>query len=156
MVTPPLDSPLIGKENWPDSSMPADTKQARVEKSKKRKGKEQAPALDTYAFEKLLVSPLCPVQLRPHAPSLYRKAGYSGVGMRTCRDSLAVLEHASRVQHPYSLHMNRILLLAPLLLQCIVNAFGVAGGSLGSAQTARHALRLLFTLLCTMLIIATG
>ena len=60
MVTPPLDSAMNGKENWPDPSMPIDTKQTRVEKSKKRKGKEQAPGPDTYmathAFEKLLVS----------------------------------------------------------------------------------------------------
>ena len=60
MVTPPLDSALNGKENWPDPSMPVDTKHTRVEKSKKRKGKEQAPGPDSYmtthAFEKLLVS----------------------------------------------------------------------------------------------------
>lgn len=70
MVTPPLDN---GKENWPDPSMPLDNKQARFEKPKKRKGKEQAPGPDSYvtshAFEKLLVSvrllqaALCPIKL---------------------------------------------------------------------------------------------
>ena len=60
MVTPPLDSAFNGKENWPDPSIPIDNQQTRVEKTKKRKGKEQAPAPDSYmtthAFEKLLVS----------------------------------------------------------------------------------------------------
>ena len=63
MVTPPFDSILNGKENYyPESSAPAESKPSRIEKLKKRKGKEQAPDPDNqmtvHAFEKLLVSVL--------------------------------------------------------------------------------------------------
>ncbi|KZT67964.1 hypothetical protein DAEQUDRAFT_751505 [Daedalea quercina L-15889] len=92
MVTPPFDSILNGKENCPGPSAPGESKPSRVEKFKKRKGKEQVPGPDSYmtahAFEKLLDELQVPDNMREKLATM--DAGVKAAFVKSSKD-LAIM-----------------------------------------------------------------
>ncbi|KAH9831544.1 armadillo-type protein [Rhodofomes roseus] len=96
MVTPPFDSVPNGKENYPELSASDELKPSRVEKSKKRKGKEQAQGSDSYAtthaFEKLLDELQVPDNMREKLATM--DAGVKAAFVKSSKD-LAIMSSKS-------------------------------------------------------------